>query len=907
MNDSSNMDRRDFLRRAALASGALAFGPSGSRRLSKRGTVALVIDPSDPVASSPPAASAARELEQALENAGLTVRRHDRIEHSAAGELCVIGSGGTASIASALLKAVGVSLPDGPESLALLSTTSHNRPVLLACGADDRGLAYAMSELTDRISLAPRPDTALRIDKPIIERPANAVRGVMRQFTCELLDKPWFYDREMWPRYLSMLATQRFNRFHLAFGFGYDNLRQVADSYFLFLYPFLLAVPGYPVRCTNLSDAERDLNLATLRFISDQTVARGVEFQLGIWTHGYGWPNGPRVKNMIEGLTPETHAPYCRDALTAVLRACPAISSVALRIHGESGVAEGSYDFWKTIFDGVKRCGRKVEIDMHAKGIDTTMIDNALATGLPVNTSPKYSAEHLGMPYHQTAIRELEMRVPGHKGAGLMTLSEGQRVFTRYGYADLLRDDRSYTVRHRVFSGTQRLLLWSDPVFASAYSRAFQFCGSTGADLMEPLTCRGRRGTGVPGSRAGYADSHLEPRWDWQKYAHWYRVLGRLLYDPETAPEVWQRPFGSGARAAAWESGLAHASRILPIVTTAHLPSAACDAYWPEIYWNQPMLGDLHGNPYSDTPSPKTFQNVSPLDPQMFSRMSDFAAELLAGERSAKYSPAEVAQWLEELARHVEEDLRSAGKPESVEMLRLTIDVYIQAGLGRFFAAKFRSGVLYSIYERTADRGALEGALAEYRRARAAWAMLTDRSRGVYAADLSASDNPSERGQWRDRLAEIDRDIGRMQERLASATPASDPSVAEAVRAALAPQRREPVPCHHEPPAGFHPKEAVAIELTVEKGRLLASPPRLYYRRVNQAERFETLTMEAGGGVYQVGIPVIYRASIPANFTDSPYPLMYYFELRERPGKAWLYPGFKADLTNQPYFVLRRI
>jgi len=53
--------------------------------------------------------------------------------------------------------------------------------------------------------------------------------------------------------------------------------------------------------------------------------------------------------------------------------------------------------------------------------------------------------------------------VAGRSGAGLMTLSEGARIATRYGYADLLRDDRQYTIRHRVFSGTQRLLLWGDP------------------------------------------------------------------------------------------------------------------------------------------------------------------------------------------------------------------------------------------------------------------------------------------------------------------------------------------------------------------------------------------------------------------------------------------------------------
>jgi hypothetical protein len=894
MNDQASMNRRRFLRQAGLAGGALACGPLASGQVRKGGVVSLVLDPSDPVASAGPAQWAAGELQRALEKAGFAVRRREQPPRPATGEFCIIALGGAAPVAAAALESAGIGMPDGPEGLALLPTGRG----ILACGADPRGLAYALCELADRVRPGAGPGSLFAIAKPIVERPANAVRSVMRQFASELLDKPWFYDREMWPRYLDMLAAQRFNRFHLAFGLGYDFLQHVADSYFLFLYPFLLSVLGYEVRVTNLPDAERERNLETLRFITEQTAARGIEFQLGIWMHGYVWHNSPRARYTIEGLTPETHGPYCRDALTAVLRACPAISAVALRIHGESGVAEGSYGFWRTVFDGVRRCARSVEIDLHAKGIDATMIDAALATGMPVNVSPKYWAEHLGMPYHQTSIREWEMPVPGREGHGLMALSEGQRSFTRYGYADLLRDDRKYTVRHRVFPGTQRLLLWGDPGAAAAYSRAFQFCGSMGADLMEPLTFFGRRGTAVPGSRTGYSDARLEPRWDWEKYTYWYRVWGRLMYNPETDPQVWRRQFDSGAQAGALESCLADASRILPIVTTAYSPSAACDTYWPEIYWNQPMVDEALDNPYPDTPSPKTFQNASPLDPRMFSRMSDFAAELLAGERSGRYSPIQVARWLEDFADAAEKGLSEAGKPGSVEALRLAIDVGIQAGLGRFFAAKFRAGVLYSIYERTADRRALLEALEAYRRARIAWVHIVNRTRGIYAADLSSSDKYSERGQWVDRLPAIDADIARMERRLVAAKATAEARVAAAVQEALGRPHREPAPCLHQPPAAFRPNQPVEIRIAIEKGRELASV-RLCYRHVNQAERFQAAEMEARDSAY--------RASIPAAYTDSPYPLLYYFELKETPERVWLYPGFAPGLANQPYFVLRRV
>ena len=60
------------------------------------------------------------------------------------------------------------------------------------------------------------------------------------------------------------------------------------------------------------------------------------------------------------------------------------------------------------------------------------------------------------------------------------------------------------------------------------------------------------------------------------------------------------------------------------------------------MYTNQPIV-DARKNKYSDTPAPKVFGNVSPLDPQLFSRVNDFADEMLKGERSGKYSPIDVA------------------------------------------------------------------------------------------------------------------------------------------------------------------------------------------------------------------------------------------------------------------------
>jgi hypothetical protein len=891
------MDRRKFLKGISSAA-ALAGVAEGQAK-----SVSIVVEPGDGIATSAPARWAAKLLQESLAARGVTVNLRQRLSEAGAGEICVLVAGAQSVLAQAILKSAGASIPPVPEALGLAQGRSGGRQVLLAAGHDPRGLAYALTELSDRVQLLAEPMAALTVAKAIVEKPANPVRSITRLFVSDVEDKPWFNDRDMWPRYLDMLATQRFNRFHLSLGIGYDFLRNVTDAYFLFAYPFLLSVPGHNVRVKELPDAERDRNLQMLKFISEETAARGMEFQLGIWTHGFEWINSPNPNYTIVGLTAADQPTYSRDALKMLLKECPAISGITFRIHGESGVAEGNYPFWKTVFDGVVQSGRKVEIDMHAKGMDQGMIDAALGTGMPIKISPKYWAEHMGMPYHQAAIRELELP-RRERGEGLMALSSGSRSFLRYGYGDLLREDRRYGVLHRIWPGTQRLLLWGDPVTAGAYSRSFTFCGSDGVELFEPLGFKGRRGSGLAGDRDGYADKSLQSRWDWEKYKYSFRVWGRLLYNPDTEPEVWRRdlrkPFQAGA--AGVESALASASRILPIITTTHGASAGNNTYWPEVYTNQPIVDPARRHPYSDSPAPKVFGNVSPLDPQLFSRINDFAAELLKGGRSGKYSPVEVAQWLEDLAdsasKHLAQAEAQVADKSGAEFRRLAIDVSIQAGLGRFFSAKFRSGVLYAIYESSGDRVALEEALKAYQRARGVWAQLAERGK-VYVPDITAGELPHLRGHWLDRLPAMDADIADMSKKLDAANPATERTerVRLAVAEVLGRPQRVSLPVRHTPPGRFHPGQALAIELAIDKP---ASPvsAHLHYRRVNQAERYETVEMQLSQQRY--------KGAIPAAYTQSPYPLQYYFELKQDDGKAWLHPGFASDWTNQPYYVVRR-
>jgi hypothetical protein len=225
----------------------------------------------------------------------------------------------------------------------------------------------------------------------------------------------------------------------------------------------------------------------------------------------------------------------------------------------------------------------------------------------------------------------------------------------------------------------------------------------------------------------------------------------------------------------------------------------------------------------------------------------------------------------------------------------MAVDVSIQAGLGRFFAAKFRAGVLYRIGERTGERTAFAEAVKQYRVARAAWAEVASRAKGVYLADITVGEHPQLRGHWLDRQPAIDVDIASMEKKLDDAKPGGpDPRVRAAIQAALGHPRRTAPPCHHTPPSRFRPGEPLTIELSTET---TPAGVGLFYRHVDQAERFQSCEMEAHDNRY--------RATIPADYTNSPYPLEYYFEMREHLVSASLYPGFNATLSSQPYYVVR--
>ena len=101
------------------------------------------------------------------------------------------------------LNSMGVQPPTEPESLCIQQLGKlDGKNTLAVYGSDERGLAYALLEVASTVGLAgPQGDPLANVSNAL-ERPTLGVRGAIKYFVSEIVDKEWFYSTEYWEDYL---------------------------------------------------------------------------------------------------------------------------------------------------------------------------------------------------------------------------------------------------------------------------------------------------------------------------------------------------------------------------------------------------------------------------------------------------------------------------------------------------------------------------------------------------------------------------------------------------------------------------------------------------------------------------------------------------------------------------------
>ena len=819
-----------------------------------------------------------RKLEEALRTKGLTVVEGD--SQAAAVDFVLLAGLGTGNGAAATaLAAAKAPVPGGAAALTVRTGRSYRgQPALILAGSDDTGLMYAALDLADRVGWAAAGANPFQFVQDATEQPRLPDRGIV-MFT---MNRAYFenrlHDERYWERYFDMMAKDRFNCLTLVF--GYEN-----GGYMAPLYPYFFTVDGFPgVRVEGLTPEQQASNLRSLKTMLRLATERGIRVKPGIWDHIYrggiqaggipGAPNGTRpAPGLVWGLNADNLVPYTVAALDKFYATFPEFTETQFRMHEESGLRAAEIEpFWHEIFAFYRARRPDIQLELRVKNLPKPVIQDAQAQGLRVELDTKIWMEQMGLPYHPTQI------------------NRENQLDARQSYADLLVYPQTYHMNWTLWNGgTARLLLWSDPDYAR------RLIGAAGLYDGRSLTVTEMEATRMLGAPPDAAPhDYLNPdrrytEYEFERYWAFYRVFGRLAYNPETAPFVWEREYDARFGATAGPHvmrALQLASAVLPRVVAASVPYSMFPTTtgWPEMM----HLGGL----------PQYAQKESGSDVQQFMNLSDEAASILQGTDTAMRRPEETSRWFADtsdaiLAETAAAETALGGRDGGNEFKSTMTDVKMLAALARYHSWRQLGGVAYNLYRQAGDLAAFDAAVVDERQAVQAWHDLVATAGDYYSDDMwFGATGRSFPHHWKDEMKALDMEFARLlAERQAATARADVKPVRLPVRATkpslpvvtFVPRQSQPAT-----PGQDYPVQVKVAALAGVKWI------HLRYRQVNQKENYQSVDMVLDA---QTGL---YKASIPASFIDPHWDLMYFVEIVDLLGNGRMYPDAEVET---PYLV----
>jgi len=637
-------------------------------------------------------------------------------------------------IVAGSLRAFGVAIPEKPESLVIKKTEWHGKQTLLVGGSDDRGLMYGLLEVADRLGWATHKDLFSKV-QDTSESPSVADRGVVIFTMQKHQYEDRLHDENYWVQYFDTLAADRFNSIEVKFAYE-------ANGYNCPVYPYYMDVTGFPdVKVVGLTKQEQQQNLADLHRLVRMAHQRGLRVTFGIWCHYYRFTqtwgavdHGKPAPFTVAGVTEENLVPFTLAAISQFLKEFHEIDAVQLLMMDESGLkTEQMNEFWKKIYPALKEAAPDLQYELRAKGVSDDLVKQGTDLGLKIRINTKYWAEQVGLPFFQTHVQVLD------------------QFNRRGGYADMLKYPREYKLHWTLWnSGTLRMLLWGDPNYVRRFAATTHLGDAEGFEIYEPLATKmaGQPHDLKPFDLLSPSSRYYD--YEFQRYWYFFRLFGRLTYNPETPTDEWDHEFVNrfGKDAAPYlEQGLQRASGILPEITAYCLPAEHYPTTrgWPE----RQRQGDL-----------PEYVKETPSDTEQFESLEDAADDIVKGRTSPKMTPVQTSQWFAQAAkdvrRFVAEAERNAGPHPGKEFASTIVDLKILADLATYHSHRVQAGLSYLLFEKTGDLNALDDAIQHEQEATEAWAGIVHDAGDVYNFDLMMGVRKYDlSGHWRDELVKL--------------------------------------------------------------------------------------------------------------------------------------------------------
>ena len=217
---------------------------------------------------------------------------------------------------------------------------------------------------------------------------------------------------------------------------------------------------------------------------------------------------------MVDGLSYKDLVDYCPKALAILLKECPGIQGLQLRMNQELGNHGGGPEpVLQRHGEGDRFGGSSDYGRLPGEGPDTGNDRLGAVVWIRPIVSTKYWREHMGLPFHETVIDPVDRRKLEH----------------RYGYWDLLPHDRTFDVSYQFWTfGSQKILLWGSLDYARQFAESTHLGDAIGFEVFAPLSQRGF------GNRPG-------GNWASSPIARWSITAGSLsVIGPSTCRSAWR-------------------------------------------------------------------------------------------------------------------------------------------------------------------------------------------------------------------------------------------------------------------------------------------------------------------------------------------------------------------------------
>lgn len=269
----------------------------------------------------------------------------------------------------------------------------------IIAGADPSGALYGCLELKQQIAREGKLPRTIDLK----DEPEMVMRG-----TCIGLQKtsylpgrhvyeypytpesfPWFYDKELWIKYLDMMVENRYNALYLWNGHPFASLVKLPD------YPYAVEV----------DDATFEKNKEIFAFLTEEADRRGIwviqMFYNIIVSKPFAEHHGLKTQDRSRPIIPVI-ADYTRKSIAAFIENYPNVGLLVTLGEAMNTVEDDVEWFTKTIIpgvqDGLKALGIEKEPPIVLRGHDTDaslVMDAALPVYKNLYTMFKYNGESL--------------------------------------------------------------------------------------------------------------------------------------------------------------------------------------------------------------------------------------------------------------------------------------------------------------------------------------------------------------------------------------------------------------------------------------------------------------------------------------------------------------------------------